>query len=342
MNNQIIQKSIHSFSDRKFIAGDYLVLSDIIINKPIRVIFSCNANARISVRYQDHFGVIHSSTNYDHTANKTTIFTIYPIAHKCLLYLEFLSFCKASLDIIEGAIDDSINNEASTQIASILSAKENFIEQTGVAVSVPNAGLPRDIWDNTSNYPLLGAIGAQLMQIASTSASDTGIINVVGFKDASSKDLVVQPFSMTGTTPVNIGYWLHIIRLEYLAPAGNVGTIRASLVSSPATIVASIRPTISRSFSGLIYVPNGRKFFIKSISTSVRSTALPNASGYFRTVKSGIFSLELPFTIRAGSVGVYDYDYKKIIEGPAALIPSVFANSVNNSEFQIIINGYML
>lgn len=339
MNNHIVQSDSRNYFNRTFNSGDTVVFDSVKINKPIQLIFSSTGNAIIAVRYTDHFGTVVNTVTKLHVPDTVSRLVIEPIAPFCIVIITYQSNSVSSCELIEGALIGNIDDNSK----ALSNSSSNVIVQA-VGINIPNTGLPRDIWDfsASSNYPLLGNTTPVAMQVSSTSALDTGLLTIVGYTSASQSSPITQQYWLNGTAPVNIGNWLHVLSMSYSSNVGNAGTIAVTLVSSPSTVAAYMRAGVGKTYNGVYYVPSGRRLLVDKIITTGRGSSAPNGSGYFRSITgTGEFRLILPFSVRTVR-GTFEYDKKMIIEGPIAMVPSMFFNSVVNAEIQVELIGMLI
>ena len=171
-----------------------------------------------------------------------------------------------------------------------------------------NAGLtstPQTVWSAGGLYPWSALETAHILYVASTSASDTGTLEIQGL-DANYGALT-ETVTMTGTTAVTTSNtFLRVFRCVYRGSA-NVGTVTLRTVSDAGTVVAQIEPDRAQTLMAVYTIPANHRAFINVWTAGVGKNDDANVELYVRPLGE-VFQIQseikvyqstfsLPFTI---------------------------------------------
>lgn len=129
----------------------------------------------------------------------------------------------------------------------------------GYTSGIGDTSTPQTIWEganSSSQNNYVYPTSASQLTVASTSASDTGVLFIGGLD--SNFNLLSEYITLTGTTPVtSVNSYFRINTLYYTTGA-NVGTITTKISS---TVYGQINPLVGQSQMAVFTVPNGYTFF---------------------------------------------------------------------------------
>ena len=210
---------------------------------------------------------------------------------------------------------------------------------------VDTTSFPEDAWSGGGLYPWLPNGVNTALQIRSTSASDTMVVNVFGLTAPQFRAVTVTP-TLAGTTPVSLATALTRINLAMPATGLNVGDIIIEDVAAPNTIRAIIPAGVGVTQQAAYTVPEGgtlliRQIYIGMLPASGASARQATVKTYFR-FPSGATRLTVQLQMANGQ------SYAHAIEPPIALVTGTDFNlrvdhvSDNNSNITCAWNGILV
>lgn len=175
------------------------------------------------------------------------------------------------------------------------------VNKFGRNPDIDTATVPEDIWFLGGAYTGFPVGAAENIQVFSSSASDTGTLNVMGL-DAN-YDRVSRTVTLTGTTPVTLpgGTMVRAHSGSYDAGPGsafNIGTITVRHATTTANVFLSMPPGRSQSNASAYTVPNGYRALLMRASGAILGGTTASADGSFWIREFGKSPrLRRPFTM---------------------------------------------
>ena len=199
---------------------------------------------------------------------------------------------------------------------------------------VDTSTTPEDVWGGGGVYTGFPTGAAENVQVFSSSASDTGTINVLGLDENYNR--VSRSVAMTGTTPVTIpgGTMIRIHSCSYDAGPGstfNVGVITVRHATTTANVFNVIPIGRSQSADAAYTIPAGHRGLLINCAFSILGATVATADGSFWIREFNKSPrLRRPFT--AGhDAPAYDVIFGGIVlDEKTDIIARVITTSVNN------------
>lgn len=162
-------------------------------------------------------------------------------------------------------------------------AAENREDYFGVHKFGQNTALAstaETIWSAGGLYPWSALTSAQTLYVLSTSASDTGTLEIQGLN--ANYELLTETVTMTGQTAVTTSTpFLRVFRCVYRGSA-NVGTVTVRTVSDSGTIVAQIDAEEAQTLMAVYTIPADHRAFLSVWSAGVGKNDDANVTLYIR------------------------------------------------------------
>ena len=140
---------------------------------------------------------------------------------------------------------------------------------------------PETIWSAGGLYPWSALASAQTLYVLSTSASDTGTLEIQGLN--TNYELLTETVTMTGQTAVTTSTpFLRVFRCIYRASTTNVGTITVRTVSGSGTVVAQVDAEQAQTLMGVYTIPAGHRAFLNVLTAGVGKNDDASVALYYR------------------------------------------------------------
>ena len=166
-----------------------------------------------------------------------------------------------------------------------------------------NTASYEDVWDGGAIYPYPADDTAPIVNVRSTSASDTFDLEVQGLDITGA--LVVQTITLTGTTPaVLVTPLWRIFRMKNVGSADNVGDISAQDVTS-SIIYAIIQIGNNQTLMALYTIPLGKTGYLYQGTNNLSDVSRGVSASGRLTMRpyGGVFQLKKTFGVSSDGSG---------------------------------------
>ena len=174
---------------------------------------------------------------------------------------------------------DSINARVITEETSIAEGKllgYNMVQRFGNNADVDTATVPEDVWEGGGVFTGFPTGAPEELEVFSSSASDTGVLNILYLASNTSTAYTSANVTLNGTTPVNTGITAYRVHFATFVSGAsttfNVGTITVRHRTTTANVFVLMQPGTSQSFSSGYTVPAGSTGYIKRIFATMGNT----------------------------------------------------------------------
>lgn len=223
---------------------------------------------------------------------------------------------------------------ASPQSIALGSSTAFTVAKFGREPDVDTGNVPVDVWNGGTVYTGFPTGAAENVQVFSSSASDTGVVTILGLDGDYNR--TTRTVTLTGTTPVTVsgGTMTRIHSANYNNSSGttfNVGTITARHVTTTANVFFVMPIGRSQTAVSAYTIPAGYTGLLVEGSGSVFGSSTASVDGSFWIREFGRSPrLRRPFTIAHDSP-FYDKIYGGIsLPEKTDIIARITASSANN------------
>lgn len=166
-----------------------------------------------------------------------------------------------------------------------------------------------DVWDGGGDYPYPADNTAPITHVDSSSASDTGKVEVQGLDIAG--NAVTQTVTLTGTTikALTTPLW-RVFRLKNTGTANYVGTVQA-VNADDDVVYAQIAVTNNQTLMAIYTIPKGMRGFLYAGSAGMAGqTSAYNVEGRV-TMRSfgGVHQLKNTFGLQSTGTNYFQHYY---------------------------------
>lgn len=178
-----------------------------------------------------------------------------------------------------------------------------WVLKSGKNPDVDTATVPEDVWNGGGAYTGFPTTAPEIVQVFSSSASDTGVLTITYLPTATSTAYTTGTVTLNGTTPVDCAFSAYRVHSAfYTSVAGNVGEI--SIRWKVTTSVRFVKMPIgtNQSYVAAYTIPFGTTGYLYEVFCSIQGGTTASVDGALWIRMNGMqFRLRRNFTVQNGS-----------------------------------------
>jgi hypothetical protein len=213
----------------------------------------------------------------------------------------------------------------------------SVVHKFGANFDIDNNSEPETVWTGGGLYPWSSLETAQTIYCISTSASDTGTLEIQGLDE--DYNVQTETVTLTGTTAVTTtNTFLRIYRMVYTDTSDNVGTLTARVTSGTGTVVAQVDAGFNQTLMAIYTVPADYTAYILCGDFSVQKSKDSQIMLYQRPV-GGIFTIAHMAEVFEST---YRYDFPVPLAMPEKTDLDIRADNVESNNTRVTSNFTMI